>query len=65
MEDMVSNGAGKKGFDAIKRGMADKRSPLSVDLLNSYVHSRFVGATERDLTVAWDGAQPFFERIWS
>lgn len=64
MEDMIRNGAPKKDFDAIKRGMGDKRSPLSVDLLNSYVHSRFVGATERDLTVAWDGAQPFFERIW-
>jgi hypothetical protein len=64
MASMITNGADKKEFDAIKRGMGDTRSPLSVDLWNSYVHSRFVGATERELTVAWDGAQPFFERIW-
>jgi hypothetical protein len=64
MDRMVADGADKKEFDAIRRGMSDSRSPLSVDLWNSYVHSRFVGATERDLTVAWDGAQPFFERIW-
>ena len=30
--------------EQIRRGMSDKLSPLSVDLLNSYVHSRFVGA---------------------
>jgi hypothetical protein len=59
MDDMVDNGANKKDFDGIRRGMSDKRSPLSVDLWNSYVHSRFVAATERELTVAWDGAQPF------
>lgn len=64
MDRMITDGADKKEFDAIRRGMSDTRSPLSVDLWNSYVHSRFVGATERDLTVAWDGAQPFFERIW-
>ncbi len=64
MARMIQDGADRKEFDAIKRGMSDARSPLSVDLWNSYVHSRFVGATERDLTVAWDGAQPFLERIW-
>ncbi len=64
MERMIADGADKKEFDAIRRGMSDIRSPLSVELWHSYVHSRFVGATERDLTVAWDGAQPFFERIW-
>ncbi len=64
MEDMISKGANKKDFDAIRRGLSDKKSPLSVDVLNSYVHSRFSAATERELTVAWDGAQPFFERIW-
>ncbi len=61
---MVNNGANKKDFDGLRKGLSDKRSPLSVDLWNSYVHSRFVAATERELTVAWDGAQPFFERIW-
>lgn len=64
IEDMVKSGANRKDYVVITRGMSDKRSPLSVDLLHSYVHSRFVGATERELTVAWDGAQPFFERIW-
>lgn len=64
MARMIQDGADKKEFDSIRRGMTDARSPLSVDLWNSYVHSRFVAATERELTVAWDGAQPFFEKIW-
>jgi hypothetical protein len=64
LDDMTNHGASKKDCDVIRRGMHDKRSPLSVDLWNAYVHSRFVAATERELTVAWDGAQPFFERIW-
>lgn len=65
IDHMIQSGANKKDFDGLRRGMHDKRSPLSVDLLHSYVHSRFIAATERELTVAWDGAQPFFERIWA
>jgi hypothetical protein len=65
IDDMVAHGAAKKDFEGVKRGLSIKSHPLSVDLLHSYIHSRFVGATERELTVAWDSAQPFFDRIWS
>ena len=64
IDHMIQNGAPKKDFEQIKRATNDKRSPLSVDLLHSYIHSRFVAAAERELTVAWDMAQPFFELIW-
>ncbi len=64
MEDMIRVGVNKKDLDAVRKGIANKDNPLSVDLLHSYVHSRFVKATERELTAAWDGAQPFFDRIW-
>lgn len=64
IDNMITNGAAKKDFDGIRRGLSNKSHPLSVDLLHSYIHSRFVAATERELTVAWDSAQPFFDRIW-
>jgi hypothetical protein len=62
--DLVGKGAGKKDFAGVSKGISDKNHPLSVDLLHSYVHNRFVSPTERDLTVAWDNAQALFERIW-
>jgi hypothetical protein len=64
IDEMTAKGATKKDFDGMRRGLSNKAHPLSVDLLHSYIHSRFVAATERELTVAWDGAQPFFDRIW-
>lgn len=64
IDHMESRGASRKDFDGVVRGLSDKAHPLSVDLLHSYIHNRFVSPTERDLTVAWDNAQPFFERIW-
>jgi hypothetical protein len=62
--NMIANGAVKKDFVGVLKGISDKNHPLSVDLLHSYVHNRFVSPTERDLKVAWDNAQPLFERIW-
>jgi hypothetical protein len=61
---MVANGATKKDFAGVLKGISDKNHPLSVDLLHSYVHNRFFSPAERDLTAAWDNAQPLFERIW-
>ncbi len=61
---MVANGAVKKDYDAVARGTNSKNDPLYIDLLHAYVHNRFVTPAERDLVVAWDNAQPFFQRIW-
>jgi hypothetical protein len=62
--NLVSQGAPKKDFVGVVRGLSVKTHPLSVDLLHAYVHNRFVSPTERDLTAAWDNSQPLFERIW-
>jgi hypothetical protein len=64
IENMIANGAAKKDFAGVLKGINDKNHPLSVDLLHSYVHNRFFSPAERDLTAAWDNAQPLFERIW-
>ena len=61
---MVTNGATRKDFTGVLRGINDRTHPLSPDLLHSYVHNRFVSPKERDLTIAWDNAQPLFERVW-
>jgi hypothetical protein len=63
-EHMVNSGAQKKDFTGVVRSVSDRNHPLSADILHCYVHNRFVSPTERDLTVAWDNAQPLFERIW-
>jgi hypothetical protein len=65
VDHMIKQGATKKDFSGVTKGISDKNHPFSVDLLHSYVHNRFVSPTERDLTVAWDNAQPLFERIWT
>jgi hypothetical protein len=61
---LVKQGAVRKDFAGVVRGISVTTHPFSVDLLNSYIHNRFVSPTERDLTTAWDSAQPLFERIW-
>jgi hypothetical protein len=65
IKNMVANGVPKRNLDGVSKGINDKNSPLFVDILHNYVHNRFFSPTERDLKVAWDNAQPFFERIWS
>ena len=61
---MVKNGAQKKNLAGVSKGINDKNSPLYVDTLHLYVHNRFFSPVERDLKVAWDNAQLFFENIW-
>jgi hypothetical protein len=62
--NMVSNGTPKKHLEGILRAISQKENPLNVDTLNNYVHNRFYSPTERELRVAWDNAQPFFENLW-
>lgn len=64
VDHMVANGAIKKDFAGVIRSLSIQTHPLSPELLNSYVHNRFVSPTERDMTAAWDNAQPLFERVW-
>lgn len=62
--EMVGKGTTRKNLDGVSKGIDDKNSPLYVDTLHNYVHNRFFSPTERDLKVAWDNAQLFFENIW-
>jgi len=61
---MIVSGTPKKHLDGILRAVSQKDNPLNADTLNGYVHNRFFSPAERDLRVAWDNAQPFFEKIW-
>jgi hypothetical protein len=62
--EMIKSGTPKKDLAGVEKGIDDKHSPLFVDTLHNYVHNRFYSPTERDLTVAWDNSQLFFETIW-
>lgn len=62
--EMVKKGVPKKDLAGVDKGINDKHNPLNVDTLHGYVHNRFYSPTERELKVAWDNAQLFFEKIW-
>ena len=62
---LINAGARKKDFDGIRRALGDRQSPLSIDLLNGYVHNLFVIPKSRDLLASWDEARPYFEGIWA
>jgi hypothetical protein len=64
INEMVKQGTPKKNLDGAAKGIDDKNSPLFVETLHNYVHNRFYSPTERDLKVAWDNSQQFFENIW-
>lgn len=64
IDRLVQNGVTKKDLAGIEKGIDDKNSPLYVETLHNYVHNRFYSPAERDLKVAWDNTQLFFERIW-
>src|SRR5205085_5758482 len=64
IDHMVTNGAPKKEFIGITKGLSDVNHPFSPDILHAYIHNGFYTPVERDLTAAWDNGQPLFERIW-
>ncbi|WP_370156164.1 hypothetical protein [Ferrovibrio sp.] len=64
IEHMVKSGTARKNLAGVLKGIDDKTNPLFVDTLHNYVHNRFLSPTERDLKVAWDNAQIYFETIW-
>lgn|GEM_PF-339597 len=61
---MVAAGADPKDLKGITNALSDTKNPLHPNTLNAYVHNSFYSPTERDLTVAWDNAQPYFEKLW-
>ena len=61
---MVAAGADPKELKGITNALSDVKNPLHPNTLNAYVHNGFYSPTERDLTVAWDNAQPYFEKLW-
>lgn len=65
IDHLISAGARKKDFDAMRRALRDKQSPLYIHLLHGYVHNVFVIPKTRDLLASWDEARPYFERIWA
>lgn len=65
IDDMVSKkGHRKHDFDAVNRAVGDSTSPLHIDLLHAYVHSRFETPTVGNLKAAWTAAEPLFLKIW-
>jgi hypothetical protein len=64
INEMVKKGVPKKDLDGVSKGIHDRDHPLYVESLHNYVHNRFYSPTERDLKVAWDNTQLFFESIW-
>jgi hypothetical protein len=61
---MIANGTPKRALAGISKAIDDRHNPLNTETLNNYVHNRFFSPTERELRVAWDNAQVFFDRIW-
>ena len=62
--ELTKKSVPKKDLAGVEKGIDDKNSPLYIDTLNLYVHNRFYSPTERELKVAWNNAQLFFENIW-
>jgi hypothetical protein len=61
---MVKTGTPKRHLAGVERGIDDRNNPLFIEALHDYVHSRFYSPVERELKVAWDNSQLFFEKIW-
>jgi hypothetical protein len=64
IKHMTDNGTPEKNLLGVSKGIDNRNSPLCVETLHNYVHNVFYSPTERDLTVAWDNSQPYFEKIW-
>lgn len=64
VEVLVDMGVSKNRFTAITRSLKVQSSPMNTELLHLYVHDQFATPLRRELTAAWDHAQPLFEHIW-
>ncbi|MGE0150479.1 MAG: hypothetical protein AB7R87_24200 [Parvibaculaceae bacterium] len=61
---LVSMGVPKAHFTNIVRDLSLDSSPMNTDLFHGYVHDRFATPSPKELTAAWDHAQPLFAKIW-
>jgi len=57
-------GRDRRDFTSVARGLSVQSSPFSIELLNDYVHNRFVTPQAKSLIEAWNDAQPFFQQVW-
>jgi hypothetical protein len=64
VKEIIAAGTPKKHLDGIVKAISETNNPLNIQTLNNYVHNRFFSPKERDLRVAWDNSQPFFEKLW-
>jgi hypothetical protein len=64
VKEIIAGGTPKKHLDGIVKAISETNNPLNIQTLNNYVHNRFFSPKERDLRVAWDNSQPFFEKLW-
>jgi hypothetical protein len=64
VKEIIAGGTPKKHLDGILKAISETNNPLNIQTLNNYVHNRFFSPKERDLRVAWDNSQPFFEKLW-
>ena len=67
--DLVCNDLQNKKVDkdilkAIRLATSQPGAPFSIDLLNGYVHNKFVHPDANSLKTAWDSVQPFFVSLW-
>jgi len=65
VDHLVGAGDDRKSYRSVQRSIDTVHSPLSIDLLNDYVHNRFTTPKSRDLLAAWDDAQHLFEKLWA
>ena len=61
---LVKIGVARATFNSVTRAISVKTSPLYINLLHSYLHDRFSTPSPKELTAAWNSAQPLFEKIW-
>jgi len=51
-------------FASVIRSLSVESSPMNIELFHRYVHERFATPSPKELTAAWNNAQPLFEKIW-
>lgn len=61
---LVSMGVPQAHFTNVVRDLTLDSSPMNTDLFHRYVHDRFATPSPKELTAAWDHAQPLFTKIW-
>lgn len=62
---VVVEGKNRQAFKSVLRALSTAHSPLSMELLNDYVHNRFTTPKAADLLASWDDAQQLFEALWT